>query len=194
MTEYRVPGLEGEDEEITFEADDHAAEAISFAWLVKLGRERAEGVAWVRMDADEGVLDELPAPDPDVGEHHRWAWDFARECLTNYDTIVRGLMQPGPRRPCERCHPVEHKTAHPLGSLAMRQGPLCDDCIRQLMASLKALRRRLDLLEAAVAAWARERWPELEIHEVCPGALDDALDEIQESVIVHLQAQRGPLH
>jgi hypothetical protein len=52
-------------------------------WLVTLGRECAEGVASVCIDADEGVLDELPAPDPDVREHHRRAWDFARKCLTN---------------------------------------------------------------------------------------------------------------
>ena len=193
MTEYRVPGLEGEDEELTFAADDHAGEAISFAWLITLGRERAEGVAWV-CDVDEGAIDELPAPDPDVGEHHRWAWDFARECLTNYDTIVHGLMQPGVRPPCERCYPVEHETVHLLGSLAMRRGPLCDDCVRRMFVSLKALRRRLDLLEAAVAAWARARWPELVIRESSPGALDDALDQIQESVIADLQEQRDPLN
>jgi hypothetical protein len=43
MTEYRVRGLEGEDDQITFEAHDLAAEAISFAWLIKLGHERTGG-------------------------------------------------------------------------------------------------------------------------------------------------------
>jgi hypothetical protein len=139
------------------------------------------------------VLDEFPAPETDVDEHHRWAWDFARKCLTNYDAIVRRLMQPGARRPCDRCHPVKYETARFLSSFA-KPRPLCDDCIRQLVASLKAFRRRLDLLDAAVAAWARAHWPELEIRESCPGAMDDALDDIQESVIAHLEAQRGPLH
>lgn len=193
MTEYRVPGLEGENDQITFEADDCAAEAISLAWLIELGRDRAEGGAWGPLASAEDGVPEVPEPVTDVGVHHRWAWDFARKCLTNYDAVAERLLQSQLAHSCERCLLIEDEITRSKGPSVRRRTPVCEDCLRSVFSSIKTVMRRLDLLREAVVTWAGAHWPELEVRSVAPGAMDDDFDEAQEMAITTLRAQRGGL-
>jgi hypothetical protein len=197
MTEYRVPGLEGEDDQITFEADDLAAEAISFAWLIKLGHERTGGFEWVCVKTGPDGLEQFPEPETDEAVHHRWAWDVARMCFTNHEAIVHDLvLQPGRFHLCERCHSIEHGVAAAAGSAANDRDPNCEDCARGLFASMKALMFRLKLLDHAVAAWASARWPELEIRGFHRGATghEELRDEVRKMAVTQHRAQSGRLH
>jgi hypothetical protein len=171
--EYVIPGIEYEDGTIqTFEVHEIGlANVDTLEKLLMRGESNARdqrdgyldraasrGETWALDGARDDDYDEN-APD----EHrHRWAWNYARHQLTDYDRLVDHFSAWGSEWPlCEACQGIIDSEEG--GSHGLDAG--CEDCAGSMEAQREAGNEAIALVRLAIARWAKQQWPGLEIDE-----------------------------